>query len=108
MEAQGFAERVIELVSLIPEGRVSTYGTLAKYIGTGGSARTVGYILGKSIEGHNVPAHRVVNSAGLLSGRLSFSKDDPMEDRLIREGVQVKNFKVVNFKELLWDPAIEL
>ena len=108
MESQGFAEKVIELVKMIPEGRITTYGAIAKYIGTGGSARTVGYVLGRSIEGMNVPAHRVVNSSGLLSGRHAFSKDNPMEDRLIVEGVRVENFKVVDFKSILWDPALEL
>lgn len=93
---------------LIPKGRVTTYGKIANYIGTGGSARTVGYVLGHSIEGKGIPAHRVVNSAGLLSGRHAFSLDDPMEDRLRRDGVEVKDFKVVGFKSLLWDPGVEL
>jgi len=109
LSTQNFAEKVIEIVRLIPPGRVSTYGAIAHYIGTGGSARTVGYVLGHSLEGRNeVPAHRVVNSAGILSGRLAFGQEYPMEKRLEDEGVEVVNFKVKDFKKLLWIPSLEL
>lgn len=109
MTSQNFAERVIQVVQLIPKGRVTTYGAIAHYIGTGGSARTVGYVLGNSIEGRmDVPAHRVVNSAGLLSGRHAFSPEYPMEQRLREEGIEVENNRVLDFKNLLWHPALEL
>lgn len=107
MSDQQFAEQVYELVKLIPYGRVTTYGHIAKYLGTGKSARLVGWVLGKS-QTAIIPAHRVVNSSGLLSGRHAFSKDYPMEERLREEGVEVKDSKVVNFKACLWDPALEL
>lgn len=108
MSKQDFAQKVIELVKMIPPGRVSTYGAIASYIGTGGSARTVGYVLGHSIEGREVPAHRVVNSSGILSGRQAFGQEYPMEQRLMEEGVEVVNFKVKDFAKLLWVPSIEL
>ena len=108
MKRQDFAEKVIEIVLLIPEGRVSTYGAIAKFIGTGGSARTVGWVLRHSIEGKTIPAHRVVNASGLLSGAHAFSQDNPMETRLKNEGVFIKNQKVLNFKTVFWDPSTEL
>lgn len=108
MSKQDFAHKVIELVKLIPPGRVSTYGAIASYIGTGGSARTVGYVLGHSIEGRETPAHRVVNSTGVLSGRQAFGQEYPMEQRLAEEGVEVVNFKVKDFRNLLWIPTLEL
>ena len=107
MKNQNFAQRVIEVVKLIPKGRVTTYGTIAKFLGTGGSARTVGYILGHSVEGMNVPAHRVVNATGLLSGKNAFG-NGVMEQRLAEDGVNVLNDKVQDFKALIWDPEREL
>lgn len=109
MKNQDFAQRVIEVVKLVPYGRVTSYGLIANYIGTGGSARTVGWVLGKSIEGReHAPAHRVVNSVGLLSGAHAFPKEDGMEKRLAKEGITVEKNKVVNFKTLIWDPSSEL
>ena len=103
-----FATQVIEIVRLIPEGRVSTYGAIARFIGTTGSARTVGYILGKSIEGRESPAHRVVNSVGVLSGAMAFETPTKMQELLESEGVIIEKSKVKNFKQLLWDPSIEM
>ncbi|MGB0430001.1 MAG: MGMT family protein [Bacteroidia bacterium] len=107
MKKQDFADKVIEIVALIPKGRVCTYGLIANYIGTGGSARTVGYILGHSLQGHKVPAHRVVNAAGLLSGKAAFGGTE-MQKRLQQDGVDVINDKVLNFNDILWNPSIEL
>lgn len=107
--AQGFAEKVAEVVALIPPGRVSTYGAIAKYLGTGMSARMVGHVLGKSIEGHTVlPAHRVVNAQGLLTGAHAFPPEQSMEIRLANEGVAVRDNRVAEFKSLFWDPARHL
>ena len=108
MKSQDFAEKVIELVKLVPQGKVCTYGKIAHYIGTGGSARTVGYVLRHSLEAKNIPAHRIVNSVGLLSGSHAFSQENPMAQLLQNEGVIIENMKVQNFKDLLWDPNIEL
>ncbi|MFY0674931.1 MAG: MGMT family protein [Bacteroidia bacterium] len=107
MKSQDFAKKVIEVVNLIPKGRVTTYGLIANFIGTGGSARTVGYVLGHSIEGQNVPAHRVVNATGLLSGKNAFGPGK-MEQRLSEEGVHIKHDRVVNFKAIVWNPSLEL
>jgi methylated-DNA-protein-cysteine methyltransferase-like protein len=107
MKSQDFASRVIEVVKLIPKGRVTTYGAIANFLGTGGSARTVGYVLGHSIEALSIPAHRVVNSAGLLTGKNAFGPG-VMEQKLKDDGVEVLNDKVLNFKSLLWNPALEL
>ncbi len=107
MKGQDFAQRVIDLVEMIPVGRVTTYGHIAKFLGTGGSARTVGYVLGHSIQGKNVPAHRVVNSAGLLTGKVAFG-GDTMQIRLENEGVKIENDRVQDFKKILWNPLIEL
>jgi methylated-DNA-protein-cysteine methyltransferase-like protein len=106
---QNFAYKVAEVVALIPPGRVSTYGAIANYLGTGMSARMVGHVLGKSIEGHTVlPAHRVVNAQGLLTGAHAFPPAHSMEDRLAQEGVAVIDNRVVDFGRLFWDPARHL
>jgi methylated-DNA-protein-cysteine methyltransferase-like protein len=104
-----FAEQVYEIVRQIPKGRVTSYGAIAKCIGTGKSARLVGWAM--SVCGKvkpKVPAHRVVNSAGVLSGKLAFKTSTYMEELLAKEGVLVKNDKVVDFKKRFWNPSEEL
>ncbi|EDM36424.1 probable methylated DNA-protein cysteine methyltransferase [Pedobacter sp. BAL39] len=106
---QSFYDQVFELVRLIPKGRVSSYGAIARSLGAGGSARMVGYAMSNAGLAHpKVPAHRVVNSSGLLTGRFHFSDPNDMERLLAEEGVRVKNDKVVDFKKLMWDPLQEL
>ncbi|MCB0737839.1 MAG: MGMT family protein [Bacteroidetes bacterium] len=109
MATQDFITKVHELVRLIPPGRVTSYGAIAKYLGTGLSARMVGYAMGRS---HNlvnpVPAHRVLNRNGELSGRHAFDPNYTMEQRLLDEGVEVDDNRVKNWNELFWDPAMEL
>ena len=102
-----YYELVYEVVQQIPMGRVSTYGAIADYLALG-SARMVGYALKQSLLGLNVPAHRVVNSSGVLSGRLAFSTPTMMQELLELEGVEVKNDKVVDFKKRFWHPAEDL
>ncbi|MBS1528513.1 MAG: MGMT family protein [Bacteroidetes bacterium] len=103
-----FYGKVYEVVRLIPPGRVTSYGAIANYLGTRGSARMVGYAMQACGSANPpVPAHRVVNSAGLLTGKFHFG-GDRMEQMLASEGVKVENNKVVDFKNLLWDPAMEL
>lgn len=104
-----FFEQVYQVVRLIPYGRVTSYGAIGKYLGAARSARMVGWAMNA---GHRqtptVPAHRVVNSQGLLTGKMHFETPFTMEERLQQEGVQVRNDKVVDFKSLFWDPNLEL
>jgi methylated-DNA-protein-cysteine methyltransferase-like protein len=103
-----FYDMVYQVVRLIPPGRITSYGAIANYLGTKGSSRMVGYAM-QACGGANppVPAHRVVNSQGLLTGKFHFG-GDLMEQLLESEGVRVKDDKVVDFKKIFWDPAIEL
>lgn len=106
---QSFYDQVFELVRLIPKGRVSSYGAIAKSLGAGGSARMVGYAMSNAGTAHPpIPAHRVVNSSGLLTGKFHFKTPELMQELLEAEGIKVKNDKVQNFKALLWNPLLEL
>ncbi|WP_346237547.1 MGMT family protein [Niabella insulamsoli] len=106
---QGFFEQVFEIARQIPKGRVTSYGAIAKCIGTGKSARLVGWAMnGSSKAKPKVPAHRVVNSAGRLSGKLAFKTPTLMEELLAKEGVSVKNDKVGDFRKIFWNPMEEL
>lgn len=104
-----FYEKVYEIVRIVPPGRVTSYGAIARYLGTGLSARVVGWALNAS-HGMNpfVPAHRVVNRNGLLTGKVHFNPPSAMQEFLENEGVSVENDQVINFKELHWDPMLEL
>ena len=97
-------EKIYEIVRQIPEGKVTSYGIIAKLIGAGFSARVVGYAMNKAHNLHDVPAHRVVNRNGLLTGRHHFSPPEAMQNLLEREGVKIINHQVVNFQEILWNP----
>ena len=103
----GFFDRVYEVCRQIPEGRVTSYGAIAKSLGAARSARMVGWAMNNSHD-KNVPAHRVVNRIGMLSGKHHFSGTNAMQQLLEAEGVEVKEIQVVNFKELFWDPMKEL
>lgn len=109
MENLGFFDQVYQVVRLIPEGRVTSYGAIASYLGTKGSARMVGYAMNAA---HSVfppvPAQRVVNRNGLLTGKFHFGSENLMQQLLENEGIKVKNDQIVNFKEVFWDPSIEL
>lgn len=104
-----FFEKVYQVVRLIPKGRVTSYGAIAKFLGSAGSSRMVGWAMNAS---HTaippVPAQRVVNRNGLLTGKSHFTSNLSMEQMLIKEGVEVDNDKVLRFKELFWDPMVEL
>jgi len=105
---ENYFDQVYDVVAMIPEGRVSTYGAIADYLALG-SARMVGWALNKSFSATiEVPAHRVVNSKGELSGRNSFAHPKMMEELLKLEGVKVKKDKVVEFAKVLWKPAEHL
>ncbi len=103
-----FSEDVYDITRKIPSGRVTSYGAIARYLGTGKSARMVGWALNQSVNKHDVPAHRVVNRNGMLTGKMHFSTPDHMQKLLEEEGVQVIDDQVQNFSSLFWDPAKEL
>lgn len=106
-ETISFYDRVYELVRLIPEGRVTSYGAIAKYLGAVRSARMVGYAMNVS-HGKDVPAHRVVNRKGLLTGKHHFDGTNLMQQLLENEGVVVWENQIQNFQEIYWDPSKEL
>ena len=103
-ERNRFFEDVCEVVKLVPPGRVTTYGAIAHYLGTKGSARLVGWALNQAAHRSDVPAHRVVNRNGLLTGKHHFTGEQSMEARLMAEGVEIADNKVVHFRQLLWEP----
>lgn len=103
-----FFEDVYEVVCLIPRGRVTSYGAIARYLGSKMSARMVGWAMNAAHTRPEVPAHRVVNRNGLLTGKHHFGTPTAMQEALQAEGVQVVDDRVVNFKELFWDPQQEL
>ena len=105
---RNFFEDVYEVVKLIPKGRVTSYGAIARYLGTGLSARMVGWAMNAAHTEKKVPAHRVVNSQGLLTGKHHFETPDVMQNRLEKEGVKVVKDKVQDFEKILWDPSKEL
>jgi methylated-DNA-protein-cysteine methyltransferase-like protein len=106
---EDFFEKVYAVVRLIPDGRVSSYGAIAKYLGTGSSARTVGWAMNAAhFQAEPVPAHRVVNRLGLLTGKHHFPGPDAMQNSLEAEGIQVVNDQIQNFETHFWDPATEL
>jgi|TARA_B110000196_G_C20514354_1_gene372712 methylated-DNA-protein-cysteine methyltransferase-like protein len=105
----GFNEDVFEVVRNIPIGRVTSYGAIAKCIGDARASRRVGWALNKSFTvSPTVPAHRVVNRLGMLSGALHFPPQMSMADELANEGVNVKDGQVVAFDRHFWDPMTEL
>lgn len=104
-----FFDNVYEVVRLIPYGRATSYGTIAKYLGAGRSSRMVGWAMNAAhSQKKPVPAHRVVNRNGLLTGKHHFVNPYRMQELLEQEGIIVKNDKIVNFKKVFWDPAVEL
>ena len=108
-EPRNFFQDVHEVVRLIPPGRVSTYGTIAHYLGARHGARTVGYaMMAAHTAEEYVPAHRVVNRLGHLTGRLHFATPFAMQEALAAEGVRVEEDRVVDFAQLFWDPGVEL
>jgi len=102
-----FFEKVYNVTKQIPYGRVTSYGAIAKYLGAAKSARMVGWALNSSVK-HEVPAHRVVNRNGLLTGKHHFGGTNLMQQLLESEGVEVVDSKVQDFKKYFWDPVNEL
>ena len=103
-----FFEDVFAVARLIPKGRVTSYGAIARYLGTGMSARMVGWAMNAAHGNVKIPAHRVVNSQGLLTGKHHFETAKTMQERLEKEGTRVVRDKVVDFESRFWDPSKEL
>ena len=109
IDDENFFELVYKVVQLIPYGRVTNYGAIARYLGSPQSSRMVGWALNSS---HSqvglVPAHRVVNRNGLLTGKVHFGGPTVMQQLLENEGIRIEDDKVVDFKKIFWDPTKEL
>lgn len=104
MEDKNFFEKVHEVARAIPYGRVTSYGAIAKYLGAARSARMVGWAMNNSTA-KDVPAHRVVNRFGLLTGKHHFQGSSLMQQLLENEGIVVKDNQIVDFAKHFWDPA---
>lgn len=105
---QDFFKSVFEIVKLVPRGRVTTYGSIAKALGTPKSSRMVGWAMNASHRDKSIPAHRVVNRNGMLTGKMHFGTPTEMQERLEHEGIEVKKDQIQNFKTLFWDVQEEL
>lgn len=106
-ETLNFYDKVYEVAKQIPFGRVTSYGAIATYLGAARSARMVGYAMNGS-HGKDVPAHRVVNKKGLLTGKHHFDGTNLMQQLLESEGIKVKNLQIVDLPSVYWDPSQEL
>ncbi len=105
---ENFFELVFEVVRQIPRGRVTSYGAIAEALGTKSSARMVGWAMnGAGRVSPKVPAHRVVNRNGMLSGKMHFKSPTKMQELLEREGIKVKNDVILEFEKHFWDPNRE-
>ena len=104
-----FFEQVHDVARQIPKGRITSYGAIAAYLGAKKSARMVGWAMNGAVHAKPaVPAHRVVNRNGMLSGKMHFGTPTRMEELLKKEKIKVKDDQVVDFEEKFWDPAAEL
>lgn len=100
-------EAIYQVVALIPAGKVTTYGAIAGYLGSKGGARLVGWAMNASHTQANIPAHRVVNRNGVLTGKHFFG-GNRMQELLEAEGLTIKDDQILNFSSHFWDPSIEL
>ncbi len=108
-KTHSFFEDVFAVCELIPEGRVCSYVAIARYLGAPRSARMVGWAMNASFgRTPEIPAHRVVNAQGLLTGKMHFSQPNEMEEKLKAEGIPVIKDQIVDFEKYFWDPSIEL
>ena len=108
IKEENFFNRVYEVVKLIPYGRVTSYGAIARYLGSAGSSRMVGWALNNSHNLEDIPAQRVVNRQGMLTGKHHFGGTTAMQQLLESEGVKITDNQVKDFEKLFWDPAYEL
>lgn len=108
-DKENIYDAIFEIVRLIPKGRVTSYGAIAAAVGLRSGARFIGHAMRDSANAKpKVPAHRVVNNRGMLTGKHHFNPPEKMQQLLEKEGVKVKNDIIVNFKQLFWDPMKEL
>ena len=107
-EENSFFQKDYQVVRQIPEGRVTSYGAIAKYLGAARSARMVGWAMNASHQDDTIPAHRVVNRQGLLTGKHHFGGTNLMQQLLENEGVVIHSNQIQNFKDCFWDPQHEL
>jgi len=103
-----FFQNVFDVTKLVPHGRVTSYGAIAHYLGAKQSSRMVGWAMNASHKLKDVPAHRVVNRNGILTGKFHFETPDRMKELLEKEGVKVVNDQIVEFDKYFWNPSIEL
>lgn len=103
-----FFENVYEVVKLIPSGKVTSYGTIAAYLGSKGSARMVGWAMNNAHGNPEIPAHRVVNQKGLLTGKFHFEQSNTMQTLLESEGLIIENNQILNLENHFWNPQTEL
>lgn len=108
VKEQGFFEKVYEVARLIPYGRVTSYGAIAKYLGAAGSARMVGWAMNGAGRFPEIPAHRVVNRKGLLTGKHHFDGTNLMQQLLESEGIEVIENSIQDFEKRFWDPMQQL
>ncbi len=106
-EEPSFFDKVYQVARLIPYGHVTSYGAIAKYLGAARSARMVGWAMNGS-HAKDVPAHRVVNRAGVLTGKQHFGQENLMRDLLESEGIKLDGDQILDFKEKFWDPSLYL
>ena len=104
----GFFENVYCVVRKIPHGKVSTYGAIANFLGSGKSARAVGWAMNSCHKFKDIPAHRVVNRNGLLTGKHHFGGTNLMKQLLENEGIIIKNDKIVDFNRYFWEPKLNI
>jgi len=107
-DKQNFFESVYRVAREIPFGRVTSYGAIARYLGAARSSRMVGWAMNGAVAREDVPAHRVVNRKGLLTGKHHFGGSNLMQQLLENEGIKVEEDQVINFEQHFWDPAKEL
>lgn len=103
-----FFEKVYTIAKQIPYGRVTSYGAIAKALGTASSARMVGWAMNASHNREDIPAHRVVNRKGILSGKHHFQGTNLMQQLLESEGIEVVDNQIVNFEKVFWEPEVNL
>jgi methylated-DNA-protein-cysteine methyltransferase related protein len=108
VKESNFFEKVYLVAKKIPYGRVTSYGAIARYLGAERSARMVGWAMNASHGQEDIPAHRVVNRNGLLTGKTHFEGTNLMQQLLENEGIEVKNNKIINFESLFWNPQENL
>jgi len=105
-ESDNFFEKVYAVTKQIPYGRVTSYGAIAKFLGAARSARMVGWAMNSSHNNEAIPAHRVVNRKGLLTGKEHFQGTNLMQQLLENEGIEVIDNKIVNFEQVFWDSFV--